>query len=111
MFADLQPADNVTTLMLLYFSQVCCVCLAITAHKTQQECLETGIANPQIALLKLQHNSHIAGTHWARHLLHHTLIVNTDMAQLEHRQMNFVMSIQCIVAVLLLIFAIKDAWC
>ena len=32
------------------------------------------------------------------------------MAQLEHRQMNFVISIQCIVALLLLIFAIKNAW-
>lgn len=85
--------------------------LAITAHETQQICLETSIANPQIALLKLQHTSRIAGTHWARRLLHHTLIVNTAMARLERRQMNFVMSIQCIVAVLLLIFAIKNAWC
>lgn len=36
--------------------------------------------------------------------------VNTAMAQVEHRQMNSIMHIQCIVAALLLVFAIKNAW-
>lgn len=45
--------------------------MAITAHETQQECLVDGVANPQIALLKLQHRSHIAVV---RHLLYHTLM-------------------------------------
>ena len=57
--------------LLVYFSQLHCVYLAIAAHETQQKRLENGIANPQIALRKLQHSSHIAE---ARHFVCHALM-------------------------------------